>query len=265
MKNYFKINYVESVLLIIGFSLINFLNIIFRKLLIFINFPEKMMFSVSYAFPFIFLFLLISYRARKKNFVINFSMKMSPWYIYILLFFMMLGIIIVNELFTSLIPREGPLLGNMYKEIEEFLKEEIKNPIPFFSTTVLLAPICEEILFRGIILNGMLKNNIHPLKAILFSSFLFGITHMNPWQFIGGFFIGNLIGFVYYITSSIINCILLHVFNNGFALFTMILFMKYEINIPEKINSNYWSIFILGIITLISGTFFLMKKRKQLT
>ncbi|WP_185861256.1 CPBP family intramembrane glutamic endopeptidase [Blattabacterium cuenoti] len=266
MKNYFKINYIESILLIVGFTALNFFNIIIKKSLILIKLPESMIFSISYTIPFIFLFIFISHQAQKKNLTIDLSMKLSSWYIYFIIFFMMFCMIIINEYISSLVPIEGPILGNMYKEIEEFLKEEIKNPIPFFSTTVLLAPICEEVLFRGIILNGMLKNKIHPIKAILFSSFLFGLTHMNPWQFIGGLIIGSFIGFVYFITCSIIDCILLHIFNNAFAVFSMFFFMKNEIPILSKeVEMNIESIFILTIALtiIISGGIFLLKKKRK--
>ncbi|AWU45095.1 CPBP family intramembrane glutamic endopeptidase [Blattabacterium punctulatus] len=262
MKNYFKISYTEAFLLILSFTFLNFFNIIFRKLLITINLPESMIFSISYTIPFIFLFIFVSYQAQKKNLIIELSFKISPWYIYLVLFCVMFCMIILNDYISSFVPKDGPLLGNMYKEIEDFFKEEVKNPIPFFSTTVLLAPICEEVLFRGIILNGMLKNKIHPIKAILFSSFLFGLTHMNPWQFIGGLFIGSFIGFIYFTTTSIIDCILLHIFNNAFALFTMFFFIKNEELFSKQKSFNFLLILIISLITTI-GCIFLFKKRKK--
>ncbi|WP_238784452.1 CPBP family glutamic-type intramembrane protease [Blattabacterium cuenoti] len=179
---------------------------------------------------------------------------------------MMFVVIILNDCITSFLPKEGPLLGNMYKEMEDFLKEESKNTISFFSTTVLLAPICEEVLFRGIILNGMLKNKIHPIKAILFSSFLFGLTHMNPWQFIGGMLIGSFIGFVYFITNSIIDCILLHVFNNAIAVFSMFFFMnmKLEKIFSEQENFNFLFILLItSCLVIPSGCVFLFFKKKE--
>jgi len=263
MKNYFNINYIEAFLLIFAFTFLNFFNLLFRKLLIYIKLPESMIFSISYTIPFIFLFVFISHQAQRKNLVIDLSFKVSSWYIYIVHFWMMLCMIMLNDYISSFIPKEGPLLGNMYKEIEAFLKEEAKNPIPFFSTTILLAPICEEVLFRGIILNGMLRNKIHPIKAILFSSFLFGLTHMNPWQFVGGFFIGSFIGFIYFTTNSIMDCILLHIFNNSFALLTMFLFMKNEDFFSTQKNFNFLLILMIGL-TLVIGCIFLFKKRKVL-
>ncbi|WP_317167194.1 CPBP family intramembrane glutamic endopeptidase [Blattabacterium cuenoti] len=226
------------------------------------NLPDGMIFSLSYTVPFIFLFIFISHQTQKKNLILNLSMKMSPWYIYLLIFSMMFSMMIVNEYISSLVPKNGPILGNMYNEIEHFLNEEIKNPIPFFSTTVLLAPICEEVFFRGVILNGMLRNKIHPINAILFSSFLFGLTHMNPWQFVGGLFIGNFIGFVYYVTYSIIDCILLHMFNNVFAILTMFFFMKNKKFIIQNRDQNYWILFSFSVFILIIGFLFLMKKKR---
>ncbi|WP_317168426.1 CPBP family intramembrane glutamic endopeptidase [Blattabacterium cuenoti] len=267
IKNYFKINYVESILLVIAFITLNFINVFIRKFLLSLNLSENTIFAVSYSIPFIILFTFISHQAKKKNLVVDLSIRISPWYVYFVIFFMMLSAIILNEHLSSLVPKEGPILENMYKEIEVVLKEEVKNPIPFFSTTVLLAPICEEILFRGIILNGMLRNKIHPIKAIIFSSFLFGLTHMNPWQLLGGLFVGSFIGYIYYITNSITDCILLHILNNFIA--TVGIFYSLDdgldYNNLEKLdNNNHVYIFLISILILLSGSYFLLKKRKNI-
>ncbi|WP_238783793.1 CPBP family intramembrane glutamic endopeptidase [Blattabacterium cuenoti] len=223
-----------------------------------------MIFAISYTIPFIFLFLLISHQAKKKNLLIEFSFKISPWYIYLVTSCVMFCLIILNDCITSFVPKEGPLLGDMYKEIEDFMKEESKNTIPFLSTTVLLAPICEEVLFRGIILNGMLKNKIHPIKAILFSSFLFGLTHMNPWQFVGGFLIGNFIGFIYFTTNSILDCILWHIFNNALAIVTMFFFNEEILSNQSNFNSIILSILIISCLVIPAGCVFLFKKRRKI-
>ena len=101
----------------------------------------------------------------------------------------------------------------MQKKSEE--KElDYHHLIPFLVKANLAAPFWEEFFFRGIILKGFLQNKIPTFKALFFSSFLFGILHGDPGQFLGGFIIGNPIGIVYLITYSILNCILLHAFNN---------------------------------------------------
>src|SRR5439155_700592 len=46
-----------------------------------------------------------------------------------------------------------------------------------------LAPVCEEVAFRGFVLNGLCRR-FRPWSAILLSSFLFALYHVNVFQFI---------------------------------------------------------------------------------
>jgi len=77
-----------------------------------------------------------------------------------------------------------------------------------FILVVIAAPILEEIVFRGIILDGLLKI-YSPVKSILISSLLFGLVHLNPWQFIGALIIGVFSGWVYYRTRSLLPSIII--------------------------------------------------------
>jgi hypothetical protein len=71
-------------------------------------------------------------------------------------------------------------------------------------------------LFRGIILDGFLKN-YKPTHAILASALLFALLHGNLAQGIGAFMSGILLGWVYWKTKSIMPCIVLHLLNNSVA------------------------------------------------
>lgn len=79
---------------------------------------------------------------------------------------------------------------------------------------VVLAPVLEELIFRGVILDGLLRR-YSPAKAILVSSFLFGAVHLNPWQFVTGFVLGCFFGWVYYRTGKVALCIIGHMTANG--------------------------------------------------
>ena len=79
---------------------------------------------------------------------------------------------------------------------------------------VVAAPLCEELLLRGIILDGLLKR-YSPKKAIIWSAFFFGIFHFNPWQFIAAFAIGIFMGWIYYRTRSLVATIFIHFIANG--------------------------------------------------
>ena len=107
----------------------------------------------------------------------------------------------------------------------EFMKkvflELSKNKGLFtFLAIVLAAPLLEELIFRGIILNGFLKI-YSPLKSVILSSVLFGIVHLNPWQFVGAFIIGMFAGWIYYKTKSLSLAILIHFVNNLCAFISM--------------------------------------------
>ena len=79
------------------------------------------------------------------------------------------------------------------------------------------APLFEEWLCRGIVLRGLLNNNVSPAKAIIVSSIFFAVLHMNPWQAIPAFLLGSLFGYVYYKTGSLKLTMLMHCANNTLA------------------------------------------------
>ena len=79
---------------------------------------------------------------------------------------------------------------------------------------VVLAPVLEELIFRGVMLDGLLRR-YSPATAILVSSFLFGAIHLNPWQFVAGFVLGCFFGWVYYRTGSVALCMIGHMTANG--------------------------------------------------
>ena len=94
-----------------------------------------------------------------------------------------------------------------------------------FILIVILPPILEELLFRGVILDGLLKNMSSRL-AILISSALFGVIHMNPLQFVTAFILGLLIGWVYQKTRSLLACMIMHATTNGIAWGYFLLFSQ---------------------------------------
>jgi membrane protease YdiL (CAAX protease family) len=73
----------------------------------------------------------------------------------------------------------------------------------------ILAPVLEEMLFRGIILRSFL-NQYSRGKAIYASAFLFGMAHLNIYQFVSAFLLGLLSGWLYERSRSLLPCIALH-------------------------------------------------------
>ena len=82
---------------------------------------------------------------------------------------------------------------------------------------VIMAPLLEEWLCRGIALNGLLNNGYSPAAAIAWSAFMFGVIHMNPWQAIPAFFLGLLFGWIFWRTRSLWSVIFMHAITNGLS------------------------------------------------
>ncbi len=95
-----------------------------------------------------------------------------------------------------------------------FLEEMMKDfSVPVFLTMAVAAPILEEFLFRGVLLEGLLRR-YNPYKAIAWSAFFFGFIHFNIPQFIAGFVSGFIMGYLYERTRSVTPGIVLHFLNN---------------------------------------------------
>ena len=90
------------------------------------------------------------------------------------------------------------------------------NPTLLLIAGGFIGPVCEEVIFRGVILKGFLKT-FHPAKAIIFSSLIFGVIHFMPLQVISAFFAGLVLGYIYYKTRSLWLPIIIHVINNVIA------------------------------------------------
>ena len=76
-----------------------------------------------------------------------------------------------------------------------------------------LVPIVEELFFRGLIMDVLLKKN-SPVSSIFISAMFFGILHGDVT---GAFLFGVLLGFIYVRTESLSIPIFIHIANNLFA------------------------------------------------
>ncbi len=88
------------------------------------------------------------------------------------------------------------------------------HPLLLIFFVGILAPVCEEVVFRGAIFGGFKKEG-NIFKAILASGLLFGLLHMNINQASYAFVIGILLGFLVEATGSIFSSILFHVLVNA--------------------------------------------------
>jgi len=75
---------------------------------------------------------------------------------------------------------------------------------------VILAPIVEEIMFRGFLLNRW-QRKYGAIKSVVLSSMIFALFHV---EIIGGFVFGVVLSLIYLRTRSLFGPIIVHISNN---------------------------------------------------
>jgi membrane protease YdiL (CAAX protease family) len=169
--------------------------------------------------------------------VFNFSIGRLDKYLFIvpLTLVMMLWV----DFFASLIP--------MPDWVADIFKEAFNLSIPNIIMIAIMAPLLEEVLVRGLVLRGYLLN-YSPIKAIIASAIFFGLIHMNPWQFIGGFISGVFLGYLYYKTKSLIPSILVHFLNNSLSVVFSFFYVEADASFVDMLGSElYYVILIISI------------------
>ncbi len=96
---------------------------------------------------------------------------------------------------------------------QEHMSPLLENDLSMILLVTVVAPVLEELIFRGFILS--LSRKFLPFHAAnLIQAGLFGIYHMNLVQGIYAFILGLFIGYLIKCTGSVINCICFHVVFN---------------------------------------------------
>ena len=170
---------------------------------------------------------------------------------FLYVFLIIIGYILIREaiLFDVLSQFEGPISEDdidFFIDNAETIEVVIFGFLMYFQTLI-TAPIFEELLFRGIILNGLLnKYKNSSKKAIIYSAMVFGLVHLNIPQGINAFIGGIILGFIYCYTKSMKLSIFAHFINN------LITFVP----VPESL--------IFKFIYIVIGTYVIMKGIKYI-
>ncbi len=193
-----------------------------------------------------------AWRNVKSNVEKVFHFNKIPPILYPLLVIVTVSFAVSLDPVTTLIP--------IPEKIQKIFDMLSTRDVWTFIMVGITGPILEELLFRGLILDGFL-NRYKPGKAIFWSAFLFGLFHLNPWQFIPGFMIGLLLGYIYLKTRSLTTAILMHIVNNTFSYLIMFFYGK-DINSFEDIFTepgDYYTFLAAGIIIFAASLMILYK------
>lgn len=120
-------------------------------------------------------------------------------------------------------------------------------------SAVVLAPLLEEVVFRGYITSG-LQYAYGPITAWIISSLIFGIAHGDIAPAINATFCGLVLGFYYMRYRSLMLVIMLHSMNNLTACFLSTVDLD-QTPISDILGGGklYWGIYALClVVTLLS-------------
>jgi membrane protease YdiL (CAAX protease family) len=94
---------------------------------------------------------------------------------------------------------------------------ELSSPWWLLLAGIVVAPIVEELFFRGFVYAG-LAQRYSWRKAALISSALFALIHLQPLAIVPIFLLGYLFAYLYERSKSIWPAVLMHVITNGLGL-----------------------------------------------
>ena len=129
-----------------------------------------------------------------------------------------LGLIILSDELDRIIQVYIPA-PKYIVDLNHLLKpESLFGGFLLFFAVVILAPLGEEIIFRGFLQQILERQWQDTTRAVLFTALIFSFIHMNPYWFFQIYILGVFLGFLAWKTNSIVAPLILHGLNNFIAL-----------------------------------------------
>ena len=126
-----------------------------------------------------------------------------------IIFFLGLGR--VSDFFVTILNSIG------YTSVTSGIQVDSFGKLLMYTILIGIMPaLCEELLFRGLVLNGLARYGKN--LAVFGSAFFFMIMHGNPDQTVHQFILGVIFGYIVYYTGNIWITIIIHFCNNFFVL-----------------------------------------------
>jgi len=108
----------------------------------------------------------------------------------------------------------------------------LESPAWLILSVVIIAPIVEEIFFRGFLFQGF-RQRYGWVAGIAISSFIFAAAHLDPVAFIPTFILGAVLAYVYHRSNSVWPGIILHFLVNAFAMCAALAAVQLQDFIPS--------------------------------
>jgi membrane protease YdiL (CAAX protease family) len=187
----------------------------------------------------------IFYRAMyggRPVFAARFSWRSAPMAV--------LGVVLIMAASIAL----EPLMSLFPKHYFTDLGEMIGSGVWSIVTSVVLAPVLEEIFFRGLLLEH-LRRHVPAWQAVLAVALFFGLAHLDNWpQAINAAVLAVVMGYIYVRTGSLTVVIVVHAINNGIAYLQMETGMQ-DMSMRDWIPNDmiYWPVYALCVVLVVGS------------
>ena len=231
--------FLSSIFIVVGFNKLSGPN------------AEILTFYILYAVPFlIYLYTIKKYDLSSIAIFEGALTELRQVWFFVPLIIMTVGVVWVSIILLDLV---SPDLAEWYfdwlNSVELF---EIGPDTTFlqygliFFVVAVFAPVVEEIIFRGIMVERFGAKYGYK-SAVIFSSLIFGVLHMD---IIGAFVFGVVLSVLYLQTRSLLLPFLIHAANNGAV--ALLIFFDESINLEamdtlETYLENIWIGFFLFV------------------
>lgn len=125
----------------------------------------------------------------------------------------------------------------------------------------LVPAVMEEIFFRGVFQNLLIKSTGNFHLAIAITSLLFAAVHLNPIQFLPMLFLAAMLGYSYYFSGSIWISVLIHFLNNGIAV--ILNYYKGSSGFAQELVEDKYEPSILIVLISLSACFYFLYRMSR--
>lgn len=195
-------------------------------------------------------------RMKHQMYDLGFRKPANPWWLLLIgVVLMFISLPVTNQLTRW---NEAMSFGGVFEKLEEYLKmleetaaattekmlnvDTIGGLLLNLLVIALIPAVGEELTFRGVLQQGLMRRVKSPHVAILLSAAIFSFIHFQFYGFLPRMFLGILLGYMFYITRSLWTSIAMHFVNNGTAVVLYYLNNKGIIDIdPEHFGEMQYS------------------------
>ena len=195
-------------------------------------------------------------RMKHQMYDLGFRKPANPWWLLLIgVVLMFISLPVTNQLTRW---NEAMSFGGVFEKLEEYLKmleetaaattekmlnvDTIGGLLLNLLVIALIPAVGEELTFRGVLQQGLMRRVKSPHVAILLSAAIFSFIHFQFYGFLPRMFLGILLGYMFYITGSLWTSIAMHFVNNGTAVVLYYLNYKGIIEIdPEHFGEMQYS------------------------